>query len=147
MTVEPVAYVVPLPSLTVFQLSKVYPVRVRLLDGIVFATPGLVLIAVGTVPEPPLASNVIVTGAVEGIGAATDTVTDSPVQEPDDDFTLACIVTVVSVSILLKVSKLELIQTTVVAPSASVLHVPVYVFPPIFSVPEYEAVTDELTLT
>ena len=142
MTVEPVAYVVPLPSLTVFQLSKVYPVRVRLLDGIVFATPGLVLIAVGTVPEPPLASNVIVTGAVEGIGAATDTVTDSPVQEPDDDFTLACIV-----SILLKVSKLELIQTTVVAPSASVLHVPVYVFPPIFSVPEYEAVTDELTLT
>ena len=37
--VEPVAYAVPLPSLAVFQPLNVYPVRVRLLDGIVLATP------------------------------------------------------------------------------------------------------------
>ena len=105
------------------------------------------MIAVGTVPEPPLASNVIVTGEMAGIDTATDTVTDSPVQEPDDDFTLACIVAVVAVSPLLNHFKGGLTQTTLVDPPASVSHVLVDTSPPMFSVPEYEAVTDELTFT
>ena len=78
---------------------------------------------------------------------ATDTVTDSPVQEPDDDFTLACIVAVVAVSPLLNRFKGGLTQTTLVDPPASVSHVLVDTSPPMFSVPEYEAVTDELTFT
>ena len=66
------------------------------------------LIAVGTVPEPSLASNVIVAGARAGIVTVADAVTAAPVQEPFDDFTAPFIVVVVDVAPLLKVFVLVL---------------------------------------
>ena len=105
------------------------------------------LIAVGTVPEPSLASNVIVAGTRAGIVTVADAVTVTPVQEPFDDRTPPLIVAVVAVAPLLNVFVLALTQVTVLPLPNTVLHEPVYVVPPMLSVPVYGAFTDEFIFT
>ena len=105
------------------------------------------LIALGTVPEPPLALNVMVAGARAGIDTVADAVTVAPVQEPFDDRTPPLIVAVVAVAPLLNVFVLALTQVTVLVSPNTVLHEPVYLVPLMLSVPEYDAFTDEFIFT
>ena len=139
--VDPLAYEVPEPSAAVFHETKSYPSRVGVPVARVRFVPCIFFCDAGGF-SPPFASNVIAY-LLAGIVTVAVAVTVAPVHEPLDDLTPPFIVVVVAVSPFVNVLVFALTHVTVFPSLNTVSHEPLYDVPPMFSVPEYEAATDE----